>query len=221
MNVFIGCEESGVIRDAFRALGHNAYSCDLKPSWNNSPYHFQADIFYALSLQPPDGGWDLGILHPECRYLSASGQHWIGKPGYENRAQDVEEAVAFFMRCAELKHAFPRLCIENPISIMTKRYRRWNQKIQPYEFGDDASKQTCLWTYNLPLLKIDPLARCDGRWVTNPVNGKLVERWSNQTDSGQNRLGPSENRSALRAETYPGPAQAMALQWGALPRIAA
>jgi hypothetical protein len=130
----------------------------------------------------------------------------------EDRRQKTEDAVADFMECTVYG---PRLCIENPIGIMSTRWRKPDQIIQPHDFGDDASKFTCFWLKNLPPLL--PTKIVSGRVVI--WNGKPVMRWANQTDSGQNRLGPTkdpEDRRAARAVTYPGPASAMADQWGSL-----
>lgn len=195
-------EESQIIQRAFEERGHNAWSCDFKPGRLNPSRHIQGNVHEILLRLP----WapDIIILHPVCRYLSVSGQHWTGKPG-QRTIEDRERAVSDFMACTKYG---PRLCIENPISIMSGRWRKPDQIIQPHDFGDNASKATCFWLKNLPLLiptKYFP---------PRIVNGK--PRWGNQTDSGQNRLGPTkdtEDRRAARAETYPGPANAMAEQW--------
>ncbi len=207
MNVFVGMECSQVIQQAFERRGHNAWSCDLKPATVNPARHIQGDVHEVLARL----SWvpDLAIFHPVCRYLSVSGQHWIGKPGHEDRAELVEQAVADFMRCAEYMKKFKRVCIENPVSIMSTRWRRPDQIIQPNWFGNDASKKTCNWLTGLPLLVPTEMI------APRMVNGR--PRWANQTDSGQNRLGPTkdpEDRRAARAVTYPGPANAMAEQWG-------
>lgn len=204
MNVLIGMECSQVIQQAFEKRGHNAWSCDLKPGVLNPHRHIQGDVhevLRGLSWTP-----DLIIMHPVCRFLSSSGQHWIGRPGHEDRGQRTEDAVADFLRCTQYG---PRVCLENPIGIMSSRWRKPDQIIQPHWFGDDASKSTCLWLLVLPPLR-----------PTNPVAPRIVDgkpRWANQTDSGQNKLGPTkdpEDRRAARAVTYPGPAEAMAIQWG-------
>lgn len=216
LNVFVGLEESQTIQQAFEALGHNSYSCDLKPARVNPARHLQGDVFEQVK-RAPAGGWDLVILHPVCRLLSVSGQHWTGKPG-QRTAAERDEAIAFFMRCVDLAENFPKAMIENPISIMSTRYRQPDQIIQPHQFGDDASKSTCLWLFGgLAPLVIDPAAAAPPRRVVDPRTGKLVSRWGNQTDSGQNRLGPTkdpEMRRAARAVTYGGPARQMAMQWG-------
>jgi len=220
LRVLVGCERSGVVRRAFRALGHDAWSCDLAPADDGSEYHFQMDLRDLLALYEDGlyGFWDLLIVHPECRFLCNSGVLRLYKGGKKRNGRDwprwqqMEEAARFFKQCLEVK--IPRICVENPVMHGYAKYRIGNvaftQSIQPYEFGDDASKCTCLWLIGLEELK--PTRRVQGRIVE--WNGRRVERWANQTDSGQNRLGPSEMRSALRAETYPGIAAAMASQWG-------
>jgi hypothetical protein len=205
VNVFIGMEESQTIQRAFEERGHNSWSCDFKPGALNPSRHIQGNVHEVLRRLT----WtpDLIILHPVCRFLTVSGQHWTGKPGQRTVA-DRDQAVEDFMACTEYG---PRVCIENPIGIMSTRWRKPDQIIQPYEFGDDASKFTCFWLINLPILL--PTTYFPPRMV----NGK--PRWGNQTDSGQNRLGPTkdpEDRRASRAKTYPGPANAMADQWGTL-----
>lgn len=216
MKILVACERSGRVRDAFRKLGHAAVSCDLYPTDAPGP-HYKGDIRKLLSncYGWRDGGeyyaacpaeWDMLIAFPDCTYLTSSGLHWNNKrPG---RAQKTEEALAFVRWLMELP--IPRIAIENPQGCIGTRIRPADQYIQPYEFGEDASKKTGLWLKNLPLLK--STKRVPGRIVM--VNGKPVERWANQTDSGQNRLGPSEDRAKLRAVTYQGIANAMADQWG-------
>lgn len=205
MRVLIGCERSGVVRRAFRARGHDAWSCDLEPADDASPYHYEGDVlWYASNLD-----WDLLIVHPPCTYLSVSGLHWNTRR--PERAALTEAALGFVRTLLELPRLYYkplRLALENPIGCISSRIRKPDQIIQPYEFGDDASKATCLWLEGLEPLRIDPSQRVPGRMV----NGK--ERWSNQTDSGQNRLGPSPDRAKIRSETYPGIAAAMAAQWG-------
>lgn len=207
MRVLIGCECSGVVRRAFRARGHDAWSCDLKPADDGSEFHIVCDLRGKLSAE-----WDLLIAHPDCRYLSGSGLHWNGRR--EGRAKLTEDALDFVREL--LSAPIQKICIENPVGCISTRITPADQYIQPYWFGDDASKKTGLWLKGLPLIVPPPdIFRCRGRVVEWPRgSGKMVERWSNQTDSGQNKLPPSANRSALRAETYPGIAQAMAEQWG-------
>lgn len=216
-------ECSGTIADAFARYGHDAISCDLKVGHNKLSRHIRGDVFDTLAMLR---GWaDLAILHPVCRFLSVSGYHWCYRDPAKypkticgpERLAEVEKAVADYMKCVEVGKRFgiPRVAVENPIGIMSTRYRKPDQKFQPYDFGDDASKLTGLHLENLPPLW--PTMRVPGRIVE--CDGKTVERWSNQTDSGQNNLGPTEDpedRRAERATTYPGPADAMARQWGVL-----
>lgn len=196
MRILVGCENSGRVRDAFAALGHDAWSCDLLPAEGK---HIQADVLTVL-----DDGWDAAIFHPPCTYLCSSGLHWNSRrPG---RATETEKALDFVL--ALMNAPIPRIAIENPVGCISTRIRKYDQKIQPYEFGEDASKATCLWLKGLPPLIKNPTAYVAPRMV----NGK--PRWANQTDSGQNRLPPSEDRWMLRSVTYQGIADAMAIQWG-------
>lgn len=193
MRVLIACEYSGVVRRAFTAKGHEVWSCDILSAEDGSEFHYQCDVREVL-----DRNWDLIIAHPECTYLTVAGnRYYASRPDLYIPA--AEFATMFFDYA-------PRVCVENPIGRLSTLFRKPDQIIQPYEFGEDASKATCLWLKGLdPLV---PTTRVAGRIV----NGK--ERWSNQTDSGQNRLGPSATRSLDRARTYQGIANAMAEQWG-------
>lgn len=186
-------------------------SCDYLPTERPGP-HYQGDVREVLGV-----AWDLLIAHPTCTFLSVSGIHWNSNPkSYRYGGRQTAEALAFarmFIDGKETAH-IPRRGVENPLSILSTHVRKPEQIIQPYEFGDDASKATCLWLHGLPKLALDPAKRFPGRRVS--YKGKEVERWSNQTDSGQNRLGPSADRAKIRSETYDGIAEAMAEQWGAL-----
>lgn len=197
MRVLVACEYSGRVREAFRKAGHSAISCDLLPAEQDSIYHYQGDVFDIIN-----DGWDLMIAHPPCTYLSVSGLHWNNK--IEGREQETEKALAFVRKL--LRAPIPKIALENPVGIISTRLYKPDQIIQPYQFGDDASKKTCLWLKGLPLLK--PTKYIEPRMV----NGK--PRWGNQTDSGQNKLGPSEDRWKERSRTYQGIADAMGEQWG-------
>lgn len=199
MRVLVACEYSGRVRDAFRALGHDAMSCDLLPTDQPGP-HYQGDV--RDLLQP--GRWDLMVCHPPCTYLSVSGMHWTRR-GLRD-PQLTEDALQFVRLLMEAP--VPRIALENPVSIISSRVRKPDQTIQPYQFGHDASKATCLWLKNLP--KLQPT-----RFVEPRMVGTL-KRWGNQTDSGQNRLSPGADRWKKRSETFEGIAQAMAQQWGGL-----
>lgn len=212
----IACECSGAIRSRMRSMGIEAWSCDLKPAEDGSPFHIQGDVTAVLN-----DGWAGMIAHPECKYLCGSGLHWNsrgkmvdGRP----RSELTEEARQFALLLWNAP--IPLIALENSVGILSRpeNLGKPSQIVQPYQFGDDASKATCWWLKGLPKLSLGQ--RFPGRLVE--WNGKTVERWSNQTDSGQNALAPSASRSADRARTYPGIADAVASQWGPLAlRVAA
>jgi hypothetical protein len=209
MRVLVACEHSGTVRDAFAKRGHDAMSCDLLDT--DSPgNHYKGDVRDVLPDQ-----WDMVIAHPDCTFLTVSGIHWNTNPkSYRFGGHQTEDAVKFarmFIDGPETAHIHKRVT-ENPISILSTRVRKPNQIIQPYQFGADASKATCFWLDGVDPLVIDRAARYPGRLVD--WKGKLVERWSNQTDSGQNKLAPSADRWKLRSKTYQGIADAMAERWG-------
>lgn len=196
MKVLIACEYSGRVRDAFIKQGHEAMSCDLLPTDSPGP-HYQGDVLDVIN-----DGWDLMIAHPPCTYLSVSGMHWTTRGLRDPKL--TEDALDFVKIL--LNAPIQKIALKNPISIISSKIRKPSQIIQPYEYGHDASKKTCLWLKNLPLLKptefIEPKI----------VNGKKI--WGNQTNSGQNKLAPSKDRWKIRSETYLGVAEAMAQQWG-------
>ena len=199
MIVLVACEFSGVVREAFRARDHYAVSCDILPAEDGSKFHIQAPIEDVLFHDK--WPWDLMIAHPPCTYLSVSGLHWNKKD--PERAAKTEEALRFVQMLMDAPAKY--ICIENPVSCISSRIRKPDQIIQPYQFGHDASKKTCLWLKNLPPLTTTQYV--EPRWV----DGK--PRWANQTDSGQNKLGPSPTRAMERSRTYEGIARAMAEQW--------
>ena len=196
MRVLVACESSGAVRDAFIRAGHYAASCDLLPSESPLGDHYQCDVTEIL-----DHGWDLLIAHPPCTYLSVSGMHWTTRGLRDPKL--TEDALGFVRLFMDAP--IERIAIENPVSIISSRIRKPDQIIQPHQFGHDASKKTCLWLKNLPLLKPTQIVE------PRIVNGK--QRWGNQTDSGQNKLPPSKDRWKLRSKTYEGIADAMAAQW--------
>ncbi len=204
MRVLIACECSGEVRRAFDALGHEAWSCDIKPAEDGGVQHIKANIKepFIWSVR-----WDMLIAFPDCTYLSSSGLHWNSRrPG---RAEKTEAALEFVRWL--MARPVNKIAIENPAGRIGTAIRPADQSIQPYHFGEDASKRTCLWLMGLPRLRptgfVEPRITSDGR-----------ERWANQTDSGQNKLAPSATRAADRARTYPGIAAAMASQWGGIPQ---
>ena len=200
MKVLVACEYSGRVRRAFSAMGHDVLSADFEPSDDHSPNHYQGDCFDLIN----DQHFDLMIAHPPCTYLAVSGMHWTTR-GYRD-PQLTEDALEFVQRLMDAPIA--RIAIENPISVISTRIRKPDQIIQPYQFGHDASKQTCLWLKGLPLLTpteyVEPAM----------VNGK--KRWANQTPAGQDKTPPGPDRWKIRSRTYEGIAQAMATQWGKL-----
>ena len=210
------------MRRAFRDRGNDAYSCDLVPADDgDEEHHIQYDALTIMLRQK----WDLIIAHPPCTYLSVSGMHWTHR-GLRN-PKLTEDALDVFRAC--LAANAPRICVENPMGVVSTRIRKPDQYIQPWEFGEDASKRTGLWLVNLPKLvgtkHVAPRLVCKVCHATMVPGGcqdcgadesRGMPRWSNQTDSGQNRLGPSERRAAERSQTYPGIAAAMADQWGKL-----
>tara|TARA_R110000737_G_C14369783_1_gene448553 strand:+ start:61 stop:681 length:621 start_codon:yes stop_codon:yes gene_type:complete len=204
MKILIACEYSGRVRDAFIAKGHDAMSCDLLPSDAPGP-HYQGDMF-DLDL----ASFDMIIAHPPCTYLSVSGLFW--NKNNPKRAAKTDDALNFIKRIWELPVS--KICIENPVGCINTRldFMPKPQYIQPYDFGEDASKKTGLWTRGLP--KLTGTTRIPGRQAS--ANGKTCERWANQTDSGQNNLGPSPDRWKLRSTTYQGIANAMSEQWNNL-----
>ena len=191
MRVLVACEYSGRVREAFRKRGHDAWSCDLLPSDDNSPHHIQGDALEVLADY-----WDLLIAHPPCTYLAVSGLHWNKR--VEGRAAKTEDALQFVRLL--LDAPVDRIALENPVSCISTRIRKPDQIIQPWQFGHDASKKTCLWLKNLEPLK--------------PTEVIIKDRYANQTASGQNKLPPSKDRWKLRSTTYQGIANAMAEQWG-------
>ena len=190
MRVLIACEFSGIVRDAFAALGHDAMSCDLLPSEAPGP-HYEGDVRDVLG-----DGWDLMIAHPPCTHLAVSGAR------YFTRKQAQQAEALEFVRLL-LTAPIGRIALENPVSIISSRIRRPDQIIQPWMFGHPESKTTCPWLKNLPLLA-----------PTNVLEKPARGYWDNQTASGQNKLTPSPDRWRIRSATYPGVAEAMAKQWG-------
>ena len=206
MRVLIACEESGHVRDAFIARGHDAMSCDLQPTSNPGP-HYQGDVFDIIN-----DGWDLMIAHPPCTHLACSGSRHFEKKIADGRQQ---EGIDLFMRFTETD--IPRVCIENPVCIMSSHWRRPDQIIQPYYFGDEAQKTTCLWLKNLPPLMhfsaddlLDKQTHVDNGGQVGGDDYKM-SKWFYETSCL-----PVAERSKARSKTFPGIAREMARQWGNL-----
>lgn len=196
MDIIIACEFSGTVRDEFLKKGHEAISCDFLETISPGP-HYKGDIRDIIY-----DGWDMLIGFPPCTYICSSGLHWNKRD--LTRVEKTDEALDFvrFLMNAPIE----KIAIENPVGCISSRIRKPDQYIQPYQFGHDASKKTCLWLKGLPPL--EPTEFIEPRII----NG--LPRWANQTDSGQNRLSPSKDRWAKRSLTYSGIAKAMAEQWG-------
>lgn len=186
MKILIACEYSGRVREAFRKMGHDAWSCDLLPADDGSIYHIQGDVLDYLG-----DGWDLMVAHPPCTHLAVSGARYFAAKIADGRQQ---EGIDFFM--AMINAPIPLIAVENPICIMSSKYRKPDQIIQPWQFGHGETKATCLWLKNLP--KLLP---------TDIVSGRENKVW---------KMGPSPERWKLRSLTYQGIADAMGAQWGAL-----
>ena len=219
MNVLVACEESQRVCTEFRKLGHNAFSCDIIPCSGGHPeWHIMQDVIPLLngrcSFKTMDGiehsideKWDLIIAHPPCTYLTLAGNKWF-KPELADRFPDRQkqrkEAVDFFMAIANAD--CDKIAIENPVGIMSSQWRKPDQYIEPYMFGNPEKKKTGLWLKRLPLLKptniVEPV-------IIHCKSGANEPRWHMETM----RL-PREERSRLRSQTFIGIAKAMAEQWG-------
>ena len=203
MKILVACEFSGIVREAFRKRGHDAWSCDLLPAEDGSPYHYQMDVRtlllspeYGHDIAPPPENYDvvypqfdLMIAHPPCTHLAVSGARW-----FKYKQKEQKDALDFVRYL--LNAPIPRIALENPVSIISTKIRKPDQIIQPWMFGHGETKKTCLWLKNLPLLE-----------PTNIVKGREQRVWKEP---------PSKDRWKNRSRTYYGIAEAMADQWGKL-----
>ena len=189
LRILVACEESQAITKELRELGHEAFSCDLLPCSGGHPeWHFQEDVFEVI-----DKGWDMMIAHPPCTFLAVSGARWMyNKDGSINqeRLEHQNEALNFVQRLMDAP--IDKIAIENPVSVISSQIRKPDQIVQPWMFGDEAQKSTCLWLKNLPLLEPDNIVG----------KGEFIE----------NATSP-EQRRTLRSKTFKGMAKAMADQW--------
>ena len=195
MKILIACEKSGAVRDALIKLGHDAISCDMQPSDSDLGPHYQGDVRDLL-----DYPFDMMIAHPPCTHIAVSGSRHFEKKIHDGRQH---AAVSFFMMLA--KSTIPRIAIENPVCIMSSLWRKPDQIIQPWQFGDEAQKTTCLWLKGLPLLK--PTDIVDKGEMVEFASGKRMPKWYAEVSS-------SKDRSNIRSKTFQGIADAMAMQWG-------
>lgn len=186
MRVLVGCEFSGVVRRAFRELGHDAWSCDLLPSEDDSQYHIQGNLLDYL-----DDVWDLGIFHPPCTDLAVSGARHFKEKIADGRQKRALDFVDELLNCN-----IQKIALENPVSVISSRIRKPDQIVQPWMFGHGETKATCLWLKNLPKLA-----------ETNVVEGR---------EARIHRMPPGPDRWKARSRTFTGIAKAMAEQWGSL-----
>ena len=184
MHVLVGCEYSGVVRDAFTRRGHFAVSCDLLPTDQPQGWHVQGDLLSLLDM-----GWDLAIFHPPCTHLAVSGARHFAAKQADGRQQEALEFVGKL-----LEAPIPMIALENPVSIISSHFRKPDQIIQPWQYGHGETKATCLWLKGLPLLQ-----------PTNIVQGR---------EARIHKMPPSADRWKKRSTTYSGIAEAMAAQWG-------
>lgn len=196
MKVLVACEFSGTVREAFKKLGHDAWSCDLEET-EMPGNHYKGDVFDIIN-----DGWDLMIAHPPCTHLAVSGARHFAKKIADGRQQ---QGIDFFMALANSN--ISKYAIENPIGIMSSKWRKPDQIIQPWEYGHEAQKSTCLWLKGLPLLKPTNIVG-KGEFVTF-ASGKRMTKW--YADAAHHS--PKE-REKIRNKTFQGIADAMADQWG-------
>ena len=205
MKVLVACEESQAVCNEFRKLGHEAYSCDIVPCSGGHPeWHLQQDVLPLLKEK-----WDMIIAFPPCTYLTVTGNRWFNIDRYGERAiqrhKDRKNAIDFFMAFANAD--CEKICIENPVGIMSSEWRKPNQIINPWQFGDAFEKKTCLWLKGLPELKPTNIVEIPPRKKFD--SGKSMPSWYAEAWHL-----PKEERAKLRSKTFPGIARAMAEQWG-------
>ncbi len=191
MRVLVACECSGRVRDAFRRNGHEAYSCDIKPSVDNSDYHIVSDVLSILN-----DSWDIMVAHPPCTHLCVSGARWFSR-----KQKEQADALDFVGKL--MGAPIPKICIENPVSVISTYIRKPDQIIQPWMFGDPFQKTTCLWLKNLP--KLLPTNIVDKGEMQILRSGKKIPKWYSNCGG---------DRATARSVTFQGIADAMANQWG-------
>ena len=190
MRILIACEYSGSVRDAFIRGGHDAMSCDLLPTDAPGP-HYQGDVMNVLN-----DDWDMMVAHPPCTHLAVSGARWF-------KGKQADQAAALDFVRQLLDAPIPRIALENPVSIISSHIRKPDQIIQPWMFGHEATKTTCLWLKGLPHLTPTSIVGKGARHITK--SGKSLPKWYN--------LPPSADRWTIRSATFQGIADAMATQW--------
>jgi hypothetical protein len=231
MRILVACEESQAITKELRKLGHDAFSCDLLACSGGHPeWHFQEDVFRIIEnhggkLQNGEENiskkqWEMMIAHPPCTFLAVSGARWYyhpedkdmpvknrrPHPRFPNRAQDRDEALEFFIKLCEAP--IEKIAVENPVGIVSSKYKKPTQTVHPWMFGDEASKATCLWLKNLPELQPTNIVGKGERVILS--SGKSLPKW--YSDALTKAKTPAERRT-LRSKTFMGMARAMAEQW--------
>jgi hypothetical protein len=231
LNILVACEESQAVTKELRLLGHNAYSCDLLPCSGGHPeWHFNMDVFDVIDnkggvlqnegLITLKSNWDIMIAHPPCTYLAVSGAQWYyhpedknlpieirrPHPKFPNRAQDREDAIKFFIALANAP--IEKIVIENPVGVISSRFRKPDQVVQPFMFGDEARKTTCLWLKNLP--KLEPTNMVGEGERIYFKSGKSQPKWYSDALV---KSKSNEERRTMRSKTFLGMARAMAEQW--------
>lgn len=210
MKVLVACEYSGIVREAFKLKGHDAWSCDILPT-EIPGNHIQDDVFKIITMD-----WDLIIAHPPCTFLSVSGARWFyhpedghlptderrPHPRYPRRRQDQEDAVKFFLTLYNAPAN--KIAVENPIGVMSTKFRKPDQIIEPFMFGNEASKKTCLWLKGLP--KLVPTNIVGKGKMQVLASGKTLPEWYSNASK--------KERGKIRSKTFQGIADAMANQWG-------
>ena len=221
INILIACEESQRVCEAFRKRGGKAYSCDIiECSGGHPEWHIMQDVIPLLNGRCSfktmdgiehsiDGKWDLIIAHPPCTYLTVTGNRWFNIDRYGEKAiqryKDRKDAIDFFMAFANAD--CEKVAIENPVGVMSSEWRKPNQIINPWQFGDAFEKKTCLWLKGLPELKPTNIVEIPPRKMFD--SGKSMPSWYAEAWHL-----PKEERAKLRSKTFPGIAKAMAEQWG-------
>lgn len=236
MNVLVACEESQAVCKAFRAKGHNAFSCDIQECSGGHPeWHIQGDVleilnphqisnsFYGIVFRTVDGEahaikgkWDMIIAHPPCTYLTVAANKLYSVEKYGDKAlkrlQDREKAVEFFMAFVDAD--CDKKAIENPIGVISTKYRKPTQIIQPYEYGHPVRKSTCLWLYNLPKLTPTNVVEYETIHSKGASGGYSGNSWVVKDENGKILSYRDPRVAKARSKTFPGIAQAMAEQWG-------
>lgn len=213
MRILVACEESQAVTKELRALGHEAFSCDIQACSGGEPqWHYQQDVFEVINM-----GWDMMIAFPPCTFLTVTGARWLyNKDGSKNqeRWNNQDEAVEFVKKLYYSN--IEKVAIENPVGKLSSLWRKPDQIIQPYFFGDEAQKTTCLWLKNLPPLQhsgyidlfSDTVTHCGKGEMVQTSTGKTFSKWYWDTSKGKGK-----ERQVMRSKTFPGIARAMAIQW--------